>query len=147
MREITTHHALLTPGAIKIHAAGTVGPGGAYNRYEITGFDTATNKANEDALGYRASFSKQVILFQNGNPATEGINGLTLEALIAIAADRLEGFQAGPFPCYENGMALTNLKAALEWLHRRTQKLDPSAALLAKDQGLTFTGEVHVKSE
>jgi len=46
--------------------------------------------------------------------------GVTNEALLAIVIDRLEGFQAGPFPCEENADALTMLNIALDALKART---------------------------
>jgi hypothetical protein len=46
--------------------------------------------------------------------------GITNEVLLAIDIDRLEGFQAGKFPCHENFDALTHCRAALNALHRRT---------------------------
>ena len=35
--------------------------------------------------------------------------------------DRLRGFQAGPFGCRENALALTKLEEAMHWLHHRTR--------------------------
>lgn len=126
MKEITTH---LVPGAesfgvpLAIHVIDEPGIGGAHHRYDITGFDTANNPSNRDPLGYESSFSRCVILFQNGALRTSVIpypNGVTHEALLAIVADRLTDFQAGPFACDENAVALEYVKAALAALHTRT---------------------------
>lgn len=65
--------------------------------------------------------SSQVsICFQNGPIKESGVNGLTQEALLAIVIDRLRSFQAGPFSCRENAIALTHCEEALMWLQRRT---------------------------
>ena len=43
-----------------------------------------------------------------------------LTALLAIVIDRLECFQAGPFPCTANTEAVLCIRTALEWLNDRT---------------------------
>ena len=97
------------------------GAGGANHRYSITGFDTKGNPSNADSQGYVASFSRQVVLFQNGPISEAGVNGLTQEALLAIVIDRLRSFQSGPYSCRENAIALTHCEDALMWLQRRTR--------------------------
>lgn len=72
---------------------------------------------------YRVLFPNQgplYVSFQNGGIREVGVNGVTHEALIAIVIDRLEGFQAGDFPCRENADAIIDLKRALEVLNKRT---------------------------
>lgn len=61
------------------------------------------------------------IRFQNGPIQESGINGVTQEALLAIVRDRLRCFQAGPFACRENAIALTKLDEAAMWLEERTK--------------------------
>ncbi|ODT86711.1 MAG: hypothetical protein ABS78_15575 [Phenylobacterium sp. SCN 70-31] len=61
------------------------------------------------------------MLFQNGPIGEVGVNGLTHEALLAILVDRLRAFQAGPFSCRENALALTKLEEAQQWLGARTR--------------------------
>jgi hypothetical protein len=58
--------------------------------------------------------------FQNGPIKEYGVNGITQEALLAVVIDRLRSFQAGPFSCRENSIALTHIEEALMWLQRRT---------------------------
>lgn len=58
--------------------------------------------------------------FQTVNPNTDGINGVTMEDILAICVDRLEGFQAGPFASINNKLALEHIKAALVALDDRT---------------------------
>lgn len=105
---------------IRIKANDQPGAGGANHRYEITGFDTESNPSREDPQGFKASFSKQVILFQNGPISEFGCNGITQEVLLAIVADRLRSFQAGPYACRENALALTKVEEAQHWLLHRT---------------------------
>lgn len=63
-----------------------------------------------------------IISFQNGpiNEDGNGVNGLTHEVLLAILADRLRGFQAGPYACKANACALTHIEEAQHWLQQRT---------------------------
>lgn len=105
---------------ISIAVTDDPGVGGANHRYELTGFDTENNPSSKDAEGYQASFSKQVILFQNGPINENGVNGVTQEVLLEIVADRLRSFQSGPFACKENAVALTHIETAQLWLHKRT---------------------------
>uniref|UniRef100_A0AAU8HYT4 Acb2/Tad1 hairpin domain-containing protein n=1 Tax=Rhizobium phage IG49 TaxID=3129228 RepID=A0AAU8HYT4_9CAUD len=119
MREIY-NHSVIVDEPIKIEVTDKPGAGGANHRYEITGFDTAENPSVEGPDGYRHSFSKQVILFQNGPVLEAGVNGITQETLLAIVADRLASFQSGPFACEENGLALSHVYKALFHLHSRT---------------------------
>jgi hypothetical protein len=85
------------------------GSGGACHKYGI-------NLLGED------SCSGPIIGFQNGPIAEVGTNGVTQEALIAICIDRLQSFQAGPYACRENALALTKLEEAMHWLHHRTRE-------------------------
>ncbi len=63
-----------------------------------------------------------LIAFQHGNPYVE-INGLSNEALLAIMADRLTGFQNGPFACQENAQMLTHIERALSACRARVQRI------------------------
>jgi hypothetical protein len=81
------------------------GAGGANHYYEIGCLDAGTLAE---------------VRFQNGPIKEAGINGVTHEALLCIVADRLRSFQAGPFACSENALALQGVEAALFWLSKRT---------------------------
>lgn len=62
------------------------------------------------------------IAFQRGPVCEYGPDGFTNEALLAIVADRLQGFQDGPMRCRENAIALTKTEEALHWLQTRTRR-------------------------
>lgn len=91
------------------------GAGGANHLYQIGGFDTTGNPSDDGQ-----AFQGTQILFQNGPIKEAGVNGITGEALLVIEIDRLRSFQAGPFSCRENAIALTHIEEALMWLQRRT---------------------------
>lgn len=85
------------------------GAGGACHEYEIRWEPKTTAEKSQIAIS-----------FQNGPIKEAGVNGTTQEALLAIIIDRLRSFQAGPFACRENAIALTKIEEALMWLQRRT---------------------------
>lgn len=77
---------------LKIEVTDEPGAGGANHSYEITGFD-AVNQPGLMQLDH-------------------------VDRLHVI--DRLRSFQAGPFSCRENAIALTHFEEGLMWLQRRT---------------------------
>ncbi len=105
-REIHDHEVTPASEQIKITATDEPGPGGANGSYVVT---------IPAGLNY-------VLEFQKGFPHEVGVNGITMEVLLAICIDRLRGFQAGPFGCPENAAALENMESALKWLAQRTRK-------------------------
>ena len=53
------------------------------------------------------------VSYQHGpRGVAESIPGIFDDDLLAIAQDRLEGFQSGPFACTENAEALQHIQAA-----------------------------------
>lgn len=68
-----------------------------------------------DAAGYIN------IKFQCGPIGEVGVNGTSIENVIDLLVNRLEGFQAGEFRCRENALAITHLQDAQNWLERRTR--------------------------
>lgn len=86
------------------------GQGGACHKYRIVKADGKENEA----------FLDSTINFQDGPVKEFGINGCHQEDLLAIVIDRLESFQAGPFACRENALALTKIQEAMHWLNHRT---------------------------
>jgi hypothetical protein len=63
------------------------------------------------------------IQFQHGARAVEGSTaGVFDDDLLAIVQDRVEAFQAGPFACPENAIALASIVAAREALGVRVAR-------------------------
>lgn len=107
MREIVTHKVLGDTGGVplRIVVVDDPAPQGASHHYQILGKDG-------EVLGD--------VKFQNGPIGEVGVNGVTHEALLAIVADRLEGYQSGPYACRENALSLTSVQQAMHWLFSRT---------------------------
>ena len=105
-RELTAHRVNPANDRLSIIVVDGPGPGGGSHRYLIAGFDHAPPLN---------------INFQNGPIAEAGVNGVTHEALLTIVADRLRSFQAGPYACPENGLALMRVEEAMNLLHQRTR--------------------------
>jgi hypothetical protein len=123
MREIRDHVVTgdLPQNQLTVMVTDEPGAGGASHRYEITGLDTHYNPSEIRDEEYLKS-TRHIILFQNGPIQEAGINGVTQEVLLAIVRDRLRSFQAGPYPCEENALALSATEYALAMLKRRTKK-------------------------
>lgn len=123
MREITEHKHRPDAEGLGIKA-GELGPGGAPHCYIISGpdddLDIERNPALVEYLEHVGSDTFDCMIFQHGGVPENGVNGVTNEALLAIVADRLRCFQAGPYPCKENDRALAHVEWALEQMHART---------------------------
>jgi hypothetical protein len=112
-REITHHKFSNLNELIRVEAVDEPGPGGACHEYLILW-----------SHDYDKRPVKQVpclIRFQKGALQEVGLNGGSDEALLAVVIDRLQSFQAGPFACRENALALTKIQEALHWLNHRTR--------------------------
>ena len=118
MREITSHKVNPANDTLSIKVLDEPGAGGANHLYEVEGFDYGTNPS---AGAHKVEGNALLVLFQNGPIGEAGVNGVTQEVLLAIVADRLQAFQAGPYACEENGNALEHIKAAKRWLEERTK--------------------------
>ena len=90
------------------------GEGGACHEYTIG--------ESKSLSGITFAISERFgrIKFQKGPIKEVGINGCTIEDLLAIVIHRLQGFQSGLFACRENALALTKIQEALHWLNHRT---------------------------
>lgn len=121
MREIIDHIVAgdAANHKLTLHAMDEPGSGGANHRYEIRGYQVATNPS---AYSQERTDVCDVILFQNGPIKESGVNGVTGEALLAILIDRLRGFQSGPYACRENQNQLDHLEKALYWAQNRTRQ-------------------------
>lgn len=99
------------------------GAGGANHLYIVSGFNTESNASAHEAFrhGHKTPRGSMAVLFQNGPIPEKGVNGITHEVLLAIVADRLRSFQAGPYNCVENYLALMHIEAAQKALQARTR--------------------------
>lgn len=120
-RILTDHIVNPANDKLRIEVLDQPGAGGANHLYQITGFDTATNPSCPFVARHGSPAKHSTVLFQNGPIAEVGVNGVTHEALLAILVDRMRSFQAGPFACRENALALTKLEEAQMWLLQRTR--------------------------
>ena len=107
-RELTSHRVTGLNEKIRIEVLDNPGPGGACHSYRIS-------------VDEETCVSSQVLEFQNGPIQEVGVNGISIEALLAIVEDRLMGFNSGRFSCRENAVALTKVQEALMWLGKRTR--------------------------
>ena len=117
-----------TPPNFEIQVMDTAGVGGGNNHYLLRGFDIRENVALTEARG-SSDGMKTVpdhelhIFFHNG-PVVDGkFNGITIEMLLAVCKDRLEGFQDGAYPSEYNEIAIDSIENALHSLGQRTRTL------------------------
>lgn len=120
MRELTDHRVNPANDKLSVRVEDDPGAGGANHLYMISGFSTETNPSCPFKLRYGKPSDHATILFQNGPINEVGVNGLTQEVLLAVVADRLRSFQAGPYGCNENEQALHKVEEAMMWLQSRT---------------------------
>lgn len=113
MRELTSHKVNGLNEALRIEVLDEPGSGNACHVYGIT--DSTFNGGSEPPK------VNCPIRFQNGPIQEAGVNGVSIEALLAIVEDRLLGFQSGPYSTRENAIALTHVQEAMMWLHKRTR--------------------------
>jgi hypothetical protein len=114
MRAVTGHKVAGNElNELQIKVLDQPGSGGANHKYLVS---TEWTAPEENWSPFHTTIN-----FQNGPILTNGINGVTQEVLLAIVADRLQSFQAGPFPCKENEAALAYVTEALEILKGRTR--------------------------
>jgi hypothetical protein len=74
------------------------------------------------------------VQFQKGpRKAEDSTPGIFDDDLLAIIQDRLEGFQAGPFACKDNGDALIAVRAARGALAKRVARR-MAAGVLGKNE-------------
>ena len=97
----------------RIRVTDEPGQGGANHKYEVV------DEANA-GLELPVYVVYAEVGFQNGPIKVYGVNGCHQEDLISIVIDRLRSFQAGPFKCRENALALTKCEEAMHWLNHRT---------------------------
>lgn len=112
-REVTYHRCAgnVLNDRIDIVPVGYETSGGAHRRYRIEW---------KNLRGDTEVIDCQPVIFHTGDPR-QATNGISNEALLAIVQHRLEGFQSGPFACYDNEVSLHHVKIAMAWMHTRTR--------------------------
>ena len=125
MRELTGHKVNGVNDGLQIVVRDEPGHGGACHKYHVTTTEYPPpigRGMSSDDLRKAQAMHRAVhdLRFQNGPIAEAGVNGITHEVLLTILSDRLEGFQRGPFACFENERALYHVREALGWLRHRT---------------------------
>lgn len=98
---------------------------GTYKRYVVSGFDASSNPSAED----NDNLIELVILLQNGLVGTSGMNGVTVEDLLVVCKNIMEGYQSTKFNCPENEEALSGINKALTALRSRLQRREASGTL------------------
>lgn len=93
-----------------VNAIGSRGPGNDYHVYEVVAW-----------RGLEPPAYQVTIRFQSGNPYSGNVNGVEIEDLLAVCADRLTDLQAGKFPDPMDQMALEHIQAALTALEARAE--------------------------
>ena len=123
MRTIEDHKVNPANDVLTITVVDEPGHGGACHAYLVAGCDWDRNPSSNQLLEHCEEHNTHGlgICFQNGPIAEAGVNGLTHEVLLAILADRLRGFQSGPYACQENAIALHHICQAQAVLQRRTR--------------------------
>lgn len=94
----------------EMHILDEKADGGAHHEYRIL--------VHAEGSGDRTVAAD--IQFQKGPVLEAGVNGCQIEDLLNICAHRLACFQAGPFPCRENSIALVKVQEAMHWLSHRS---------------------------
>jgi hypothetical protein len=115
MRLINDHKLNGLNDALEIQVLDEPGAGNACHQYAIR---VRKDAPDFDSCGISGDC---LISFQNGPILESGVNGISQEALLAVVIDRLRSFQAGPYSCRENAVALTKCEEALMWLQKRTR--------------------------
>lgn len=115
MREIHDHKSGIKDDAsdqLRVFARDEPGAGNACHQYLVS---------LNDPVGPAMVQSYATIHFQKGPLQENAFNGCSNESILAVVVDRLKGFQAGPYSCRENALALTKIQEAIMWLHQRTR--------------------------
>lgn len=114
MRQIVSHRGNVSgptnlDNSISIEVLDEPGDGGACHVYRL------------NVMGDDEKPPATTLRFQNGPLKEAGHNGLSIESLLAVVIDRLEGFQSGKFACESNQAALDSTRGALHALLSRRE--------------------------
>ena len=116
MREVVRHKVEGLNEALRIEAIEEPGNSDACHLYAIT--DTNAKADDDDGTVPVLCY----VQFQDGPIGEAGVNGISVESLVAIVEDRLLTLQSGPLSCSATAIALAKLQEAMLWLQRRTRE-------------------------
>jgi hypothetical protein len=121
IRKLTDHKVGPLDEALEVVSLDEAGNGGEHHIYAIG--QTQQVRSNNPAAPRQTRLVELTrIRFQNGGVKENGVNGISIESLLAISIDRLRCFQAGPYACESNANALAKLEGALKDLQDRTRE-------------------------
>ena len=108
-REITGHETPDSEFTVQVFAIDEPHENGASHQYRIARDDGA---------------SVQLVHFHEGefDWRSNDVNGATDEAILAILADRMRGFQTGPKACKGYATALRKIEESMEALRKKGKK-------------------------
>lgn len=121
---VTDHHDGYGLNELCVIEQDEPGPGGASHHYKflrlLTGEEGDRFAENFRDEPHPRAFNSGFVQFQSGPRGhRDSTPGIVEAALIAVVIDRLHAFQAGPFACRENALALTKCEEAMHWLKHR----------------------------
>lgn len=117
--QITTHVAPGETQSLSVYALDKLDANNACHAFEISNFKGKLNPYYKDKDIYAQDWLR--LIFQSGPvDSVYGMNGITIESLLAVCKHRLEGFQSGPLACTANAVALHGINIALDSLISRT---------------------------
>ena len=99
--------------SLRIQAIGPKAISGKAPGYLVSGFVSSDYDDGHPVTAVR-------IPMQSAAPRLRAANGLTIECLLTMAEDQLQGLQSGAFPYIETGRALSDVRSALFNLRSRT---------------------------
>lgn len=112
IRELTNHKVNGLNNALMVEA---------FDRNEHGVCDRYLISCDRNCNLETGAFEPVNIQFQRGPVLENGINGVSIEALLVVVEDRLRYFQLGDYACTENANALADVQSALRHLHNRTK--------------------------
>jgi hypothetical protein len=120
MRQIFTQSAQGS-SALRITADQPPFRGMASHRYVVEGFDTAQNRAVRTG-GFVPRFRELSVIFETEGASNDfNPDGITMDALLAILADHLQGKLAGPTGSMGKQLALEYIEGARDVLAQESQ--------------------------
>ena len=117
---ITQHNPTADGGPIQVHAMDEPGPQGVRHLYKVF-------FSGPHGMQVQTDFA-----FQKGEIVEAGLNGITMETLLAICLDRLQDFQDGSEASKLYEIAMRHVEEALQALHVRTKKGEVEEEILRR---------------